>query len=139
MNFGLFNQSQTKVEEKVRQMFPPALADVADVQIQAGDFPQSLGSSFAEMAGIHFRASLTRFGGPCLIFNGEHDKASRREEDRFAMALSIGRVQIIAVAGHACSLDQPDLFNQTIRAFGQSIGWRMRKSINDPYPISISS
>jgi len=127
------------VEEKVLQIFPPELVDVADAQIHAGVFPQSLGPSFAEMAGIDFRASLTRFGGPCLILNGEHDKASRREEEKFAMALPNGQVQIIPDAGHVCGLDQPDLYNQTIRAFGQSIGWVMRKSMDDPYRVSISS
>jgi pimeloyl-ACP methyl ester carboxylesterase len=32
-------------------------------------------------------------------------------------------LQHVAGAGHACSLDQPDAFNQALRDFAGSIGW----------------
>lgn len=123
MRRGWLKQSRAQAEEKTRRMFPPALADVAEAQLQAGVYPESLGPSFAEMAGKDFSALLARYPGPGLILNGENDSASRKGETKFAAALHQGHVQIIPGAGHACSLDQPEAYNQAVRDFAQSIGW----------------
>jgi pimeloyl-ACP methyl ester carboxylesterase len=54
MRRGWLKQSRMQAERKTRQMFPPALADVAEAQLQAGVYPEPLGPSFAEMAGVDF-------------------------------------------------------------------------------------
>jgi len=122
MQRGWLKQSRPQAEEKTRRMFPVALADVAEAQLQAGVYPEALGPAFSEMAGKDYTALLAKYQGPGLILNGENDKASRRGEAKFASALQPGRVQIVSGAGHACNLDQPEAYNQAVRAFGQVIG-----------------
>lgn len=133
MQRGWLKQSRAQAEQKTRRMFPPALADVAGAQLQAGVFPEALGPSFAEMAGKDFTIPLGTYPGPGLILNGERDSASRRGEARFRAAMQQGQVQIIPAAGHACNLDQPEAYNQAVREFGQAIGWASKGSgINQP-------
>ena len=43
MRRGWLKQSRAQAEQKTRQMFPAALADVADAQMQAGVYPEALG------------------------------------------------------------------------------------------------
>jgi pimeloyl-ACP methyl ester carboxylesterase len=123
MQRGWLKQSDAQAEQKTRRMFSPALADVAEAQLQAGVYPGALGPSFAEMAGKDFAALLAEYPGPCLILNGERDRASRRGEVRFIATLQQGQAQIVPGAGHACNLDQPEAYNQAVRDFAQSIGW----------------
>jgi pimeloyl-ACP methyl ester carboxylesterase len=123
MRSGWLTQSRAKAEQKVRRLFPPSLADVAEAQLQAGVYPDALGPSFAEMAGRDFAARLSRYPGPSLILNGERDRTSRKGEKLFIAAQRDGRVRIVPGAGHACSIDQPEIYNQSIREFAMSIGW----------------
>jgi pimeloyl-ACP methyl ester carboxylesterase len=127
IQIGWLQPSRAQAEQKVRQMFPRALSAAAEAQIQAGVFPESLGSSFAELAGKDFTTSLARYPGPGLILNGEKDKISRKREKQFVSAMLKGQLKIIPNAGHACSMDQPEAFNQAVRDFGQSIGWLRRE------------
>ena len=123
MQRGWLKMKREQAEQKVRRMFPPALADAADAQLQAGVYPGPLGASYAGMAGRDFRAILGRYPGPSLILNGEKDSASRRGENKFASTARQGSVQTILGAGHACNLDQPEKYNQAVRDFARSIGW----------------
>jgi len=123
MRRGWLKQSHARAEQKTRRMFPSALADVAEAQLQAGVYPGALGPSFAEMANKDFAALLAEYPGPFLILNGERDRASRRGEARFLATLREGQTQIVPGAGHACNLDQPEAYNQAVRNFAQSIGW----------------
>lgn len=123
MQRGWLKQSHAQAEEKTRRMFPSALSDVAEAQMQAGVYPESLGPSFAEMAGKDFTIPLARYRGPGLILNGESDTASRRGEAKFVAAMHEGHLQVVQGAGHACNLDQPEAYNQAVRDFGQTIGW----------------
>jgi pimeloyl-ACP methyl ester carboxylesterase len=123
MRRGWLKQSRAQAEQKTRRMFPAALAEVAEAQLQAGVYPEPLGPSFAEMAGKDFTVLLARYPGPGLILNGERDSASRRGAAKFAAVLRQGRVQTIPAAGHACNLDQPEAYNQAVRDFARSIGW----------------
>jgi pimeloyl-ACP methyl ester carboxylesterase len=123
MRRGWLTQNRAKAEQKVRRLFPPSLADVAEAQLQAGVYPNALGPSFAEMAGRDFAALLSRYPGPSLILNGERDRTSRKGEKPFVAAQRDGRVAVVPGAGHACSIDQPESYNQALREFAQSIGW----------------
>ncbi len=123
MRRGWLKLSREKAEQKTRRVFPPALADVADAQIQAGVYPDALGAAFAGMAHQDFSAHLAEFPGPVLILNGANDSASRRGAAQFVDAARNGRLQTLAGAGHACSFDQPDAFNQAVRDFARTIGW----------------
>ena len=123
MGRGWIKLGKEKSEARVRRMFPPALADVAEEQIRAGVYPDALGPSYAEMANKDFSAALAEYSGPSLILNGERDASTRKGEAKFLAAARNGRVQIIADAGHPCNLDQPEKYNQTVREFARSIGW----------------
>lgn len=123
MRRGWLRQSRAQAEAKTRRLFPPSLADVADAQLQAGVYPDALGPAFAEMAGRDFTRDLAGYRGPALILNGERDAASRRGEARFLAASHSGRVQVLADAGHACNLDQPEAYNRAVAEFARAIGW----------------
>lgn len=123
MTRGWLKLSRARAEQKTRRLFPPALADVAEQQLQAGLYPEALGPSLSEMARTDFIALIREYPGPSLILNGQQDRASRRGEARFVAALRQGRVRILADAGHACSLDQPEAYTQAVRDFAESIGW----------------
>lgn len=126
MRRGWLTQSRATAEQKTRRIFPPALADVAEKQLQAGVYPQALGNALGEMARTDFPALLGQYPGPTLLLNGERDATSRRGEARFLAALQRGRAQMVPGAGHACSLDQPEAYSQAIRDFAESIGWSGR-------------
>jgi pimeloyl-ACP methyl ester carboxylesterase len=123
MRRGWLVQSRARAEEKTRRLFGPALADVADAQLAAGVFPDALAPAFAELAGRDFAGRLAVYGGPGLILNGANDRAVRRGAARFAASLDNGTVEVVANAGHACSLDQPEAYNQAVRGFARHIGW----------------
>jgi pimeloyl-ACP methyl ester carboxylesterase len=123
MQRGWLKQSRAKAEQKTRRIFPPALADLADAQIRAGVYPDALGAAFAAMAHQDFSAHLAEYPGPSLVLNGANDSAARRGAPQFVEAARNGRLQVLAGAGHACNLDQPDAFNQAVRDFARSIGW----------------
>ena len=123
---GWLKQSPAQAEQKVRRMIPPDLADVADAQLAAGVYPDALGPSFAEMAGVDFSLLLAGYPGPVLILNGENDKNSRSGEAKFLAALPQARVQVVPGAGHACNLDNVLAYNGAILDFAASIGWRSR-------------
>lgn len=123
MRRGVLRQSRARAEQKTRRLFPPALADVAEAQLQAGVYPDALGQSFVETAGRDYVALLAQFPGPGLLLNGDRDTPSRRGEARFLAAMQRGQAQVIQDAGHACNLDQPAAYNRAVREFARAIGW----------------
>jgi pimeloyl-ACP methyl ester carboxylesterase len=121
MRRGWIKQTRERAEERTRRLFSPALADIAEEQIKAGVYPDSLGPAFAEMAGRDFQLLLADYPGPTLILNGERDAGPRAGAARFARAARRAEVATIPDAGHACSLDQPDPFNSAVRAFADKV------------------
>ena len=123
MRRGWLTQSVATSERKTRRLFPPALSDVAAEQLAAGVYPAPLGPAFAELASRDFIAPLRAYPGPCLILNGERDRPARRGAPAFAAALQNGRSELVAGAGHACSLDQHDAYTRALRSFAAEIRW----------------
>ena len=121
MRRGWLRQNRERAEDRTRRIFPPALADVADAQIKAGVFPDALGPAFAEMAGRDFQLLLADYPGPTLIVNGERDAGPRASAARFARAARRAEVAVVPGAGHACNLDQPELFNRAVREFAARV------------------
>jgi pimeloyl-ACP methyl ester carboxylesterase len=121
MQHGWLTQSRERAEQRTRKIFPAALADVADAQIRAGVYPESLGAAFAELAGRDFTALLRAYPGPCLFLNGEYDRPSRRGEAAFVAASRHGRAQVVPGARHACNLDNPDAYNAAVRGFAKGL------------------
>ena len=137
MQRGWLKLSSKKSEERVRRMFPTALADVAEEQIHAGVYPDALAPSYMQMAHRDFSAALGEYPGPSLILNGERDTSSRKGEARFLAAARQGRVQTIVDAGHACNLDQPEKYNQAVREFAQAIGWDCGNAAKPSIPSAL--
>lgn len=117
MRLGWLTQSRARAEAKTRRLFPPALADVAEAQLKEGVFPEALAPSLAALAGRAFSTALSAFPGPVLILNGERDRTARRGERRFLVESPQATSQVIAGAGHACSLDQPAAYTSAVLAF----------------------
>jgi pimeloyl-ACP methyl ester carboxylesterase len=123
MSRGWINLRKERSEARVRRMFPPALADVAEEQLHAGVYPEALAPSYMELAHRYFSALFAEYPGPSLILNGERDASTRKGEAKFLAAARNGRVQAIAGAGHACNLDQPKAYNQSLGEFAKAIRW----------------
>lgn len=121
MRRGWLKQTRERAQERIRRLFPPALADVAEEQIVAGAFPDALGPAFAEMAGRDFQLLLADYPGPTLILNGERDAGPRASAARFARSARQAEVASIPGAGHAVNLDQPEAFNRAVRAFADKV------------------
>ena len=121
MQRGWLKETRQRAEERTRRLFSPALADVAEEQLRAGVYPESLGPAFAEMAGRDFQLLLADYPGPTLILNGERDAGPRASASRFARGARQAEVATIPDAGHACNLDQPELFNRAVRAFAARV------------------
>jgi pimeloyl-ACP methyl ester carboxylesterase len=121
MQRGWLKQTRERAEARARRIFPPALAEVADAQIKAGVFPDPLGPAFAEMAGRDFQLLLADYPGATLILNGERDAGPRASASRFARGARRAEIATIADAGHACNLDQPELFNRAVRDFAAKV------------------
>lgn len=121
MRRGWLKPSRQRAEERVRRMFPPPLADAAEAQLRAGVYPEPLGPAFAEMAGRDFQLLLADYPGPTLILNGERDSGNRRSASRFARPARHATIVTLLDAGHACSLDRPEAFNQAVADFARSV------------------
>lgn len=119
MRRGLIRTSRASLERRTRRLFPESLADIADLQINDGLYPQALGPAFREMAGTDYIAKVASVACPVLIVNGEHDANARRGERAFATA-GRGTARTIAGAGHACNL-QVDAFNAVLREFATAV------------------
>lgn len=109
----------------LRSAYPP---EIAEPQIAAGFAFQALPAVYGELARRRFRPLLHTFPCPVLILNGERDRLNRRSEARQLAATQHGRLQVIAVAGHLCNLDQPAVFTAAVR------GWADAPAPPDPPP-----
>lgn len=105
-------------EKTVRGMLPP---DLAAAQIAAGFSFGALPAVYRELARQDFRALLRTYPGPTLILNGERDRPNRQGEHKLLVACQQGRLAIIADAGHACMLEQPEAFTAEVRAMAKRL------------------
>jgi len=105
-------------EKTVRGTLPPELAEA---QIAAGFSFGALPAVYRELARHDFRAMLRSYPGPTLILNGARDRPNRRGERKLLTACQHGRLAIIAGAGHACNLEQPDAFSAEVRAMAERL------------------
>jgi pimeloyl-ACP methyl ester carboxylesterase len=105
-------------EKSVREMLPPGLAEA---QLAAGFSFGAMPAVYRELARHDFRALLRTYVGPTLILNGEHDRPNRRGERKLLAACQQGRLAIVAGAGHACNLEQPEAFTAEVRAMANQL------------------
>lgn len=106
-------------ERTLRGMLSPELAAR---QIAAGFTFEAMPRAYRELARRDFRRVLHAYPGPVLVLNGERDRMNRRAEQRMLSAAQHGTAKVIADAGHACNLEQPQRFNAAVREFARVVG-----------------
>ena len=104
-----------KAEAAMRMRLPPDLAD--DILAEPPSMRGAV-DTLRRLPGRDYYGMAARYPGPILLLNGERDKVNRNEEA--AMAAAGGaRVEMVADAGHACSLTQPEAFSESVRVFAR--------------------
>src|SRR5215207_380527 len=96
-----------------RAEFLPLLEEMA-----AGVRPESLRAALLVMSGADQRDLLPRISVPTLLIWGELDARSPLSVARqFEHAVPDAKLVVIPGAGHVSNLEQPELFNDAVRAF----------------------
>ena len=93
--------------------FVPLLEEMAaDVR------PESIGTSLPLMAATDLSDMLPRIAVPTLLLWGEHDARSPLGVARqFERAVPDSELVVLPEAGHVSNLEQPEPFNEAVRAF----------------------
>ncbi|WP_225335116.1 alpha/beta fold hydrolase [Halomicrobium urmianum] len=81
----------------------------------AGFYPKQFGEAGHELAGRDFRTAFAAYPGPALVCNGRWDLLNRLGEKAHASTARDADVEVIAGAGHVCTLERPDDYVATIR------------------------
>ena len=104
-----------KGESSMRKLLPSELADeiLAEPLSMRGAV-----DSLRRIPGRDYYGMAARYPGPILLLNGERDKVNRKEEAALAAA-SGAKIEMVANAGHACSLTQPEAFSEAVRRFAR--------------------
>lgn len=99
----------------------------ATLGAEAADLPSRLLNTAAGLAsslracgtGVQdpLDVELRRIASPVLLVVGERDTKFRGEAERLAAALGDARIAVVRGAGHACHLEQPDLFVELVRGW----------------------
>lgn len=105
-------------ETSIRKKWP---AETAQMQIAAGLFPRGAAQAFLELSKYDFFQLLGGVHAPVLILNGELDRPNRKHEVAFAAKAPRARVEVVPDAGHACNLEQPEAYTESLRRFIQEI------------------
>jgi len=114
--FGaLANRMDGKAEASMRTVLPDDLAD--DILAEPLSMRGAV-DSMRDIPGRDYHGMAARYPGPILLLNGERDEVNRKEEAALAI-VGGARVEMVADAGHACSLTQPEAFSETVRAFAR--------------------
>jgi pimeloyl-ACP methyl ester carboxylesterase len=64
---------------------------------------------------------LSAIGCPVLVVSGDRDYTPVSAKEPYVAALPNARLVVIADAGHACTLEQPDQVNRVLRTFLTSV------------------
>jgi pimeloyl-ACP methyl ester carboxylesterase len=106
--------------ERSLENTPLTAAERSEIE-RAGFYPKAWARAFQAVAGRDFPARLHAYPGPVLILNGEYDRLNRRGEAALAAAAQNARIAAVENAGHLCSLEQPEAFSKSIRAFAREV------------------
>jgi pimeloyl-[acyl-carrier protein] methyl ester esterase len=85
--------------------------------------PAAIGSLWASLVARDFRPLLGRIRQPTLIVHGAHSQLYGGATARhLAGVLPDAEVIEFAASGHAPQIEEPEKFNETVRAFAASLG-----------------
>ena len=97
------------------------LADWASFEFCRND-PAIIGAVWASLVKQDFRDMLGRIEQPTLIVHGAHSQLyGARTAEHLVRVLPDARAVEFAESGHAPQIEQPDLFNQTLREFAAGL------------------
>jgi pimeloyl-ACP methyl ester carboxylesterase len=84
--------------------------------------PAAVGTLWASLVGEDFRPMLRRVRQPTLVIHGAQSHLYGSDTaDHLVRALPNARAVMFERSGHAPHLEQPDLFNETLREFAASV------------------
>jgi pimeloyl-ACP methyl ester carboxylesterase len=84
--------------------------------------PAAIGALWASLAHEDFRPLLARIGQPTLVVHGAQSHLyGSGTADHLVAALPDARAVAFHHSGHAPHLEQPELFNRTLKAFAASL------------------
>lgn len=103
-----------KSAEAIQRLAP---SDISEPMLAAGLSTRGAAQAFWHLPGRDYHAMLANYRGPILILNGERDHENRKSESHALASWPQARVEVIADAGHACAISQPDRFTAAVRRF----------------------
>jgi pimeloyl-ACP methyl ester carboxylesterase len=101
--------------------FRKSYPDWAEEMVAAGYHRRGYIEGLRAATKRRWHEQLIAFSRPVLVLNGERDRMSGREQDRFVAHVPNARLQVIQGAGHLANLDQPVAFNAAVRDFARSV------------------
>ncbi|MEA3017936.1 MAG: hypothetical protein QOI38_2658 [Sphingomonadales bacterium] len=97
-------------------------ADWASFEFARND-PEAVGKLWGSLVGQDMRALLKRIRQPTLIIHGAHSQLyGATTAEHLARVLPDAEAIEFAASGHAPHIEEPERFNDTIRAFAESLG-----------------
>lgn len=112
----LAKRLEPKAVESLKKLAPP---EIADEMLSEGVSMRGAASAFRQIPGRDYRGMLASYPGPVMVLNGERDKPNRDEEDDLLASRPDAEIVTIEDAGHACSVTQPEVFNEHVRRFAR--------------------
>lgn len=98
-----------------------AMADWASFEFARND-PAAIGSIWSSLVEQDFRPDLARIAQPTLVIHGAHSQLyGPGTADHLVRALPNARAVRFDRSGHAPHMEEPELFNRTIRDFAASL------------------
>jgi pimeloyl-ACP methyl ester carboxylesterase len=98
-----------------------AMAEWAGAQFARND-PAAIGALWSSLVGADFRPLLPRIAQPTLVVHGAQSHLYGADTaDHLVAALPDAKAVEFAESGHAPHLEQPELFNRTLRDFAASL------------------
>ncbi len=91
--------------------------------INSGFYYKVIPDVIKQMKGHNFLNYILKYNKPVLILNGEKDRIFRTHENLYNETLRESKLVIIKRAKHVCNLETPEIFNEHLRAFADSLNW----------------
>jgi pimeloyl-ACP methyl ester carboxylesterase len=98
-------------------------AEISEPVIKAGFYHSAVTGLEKEIGGRNFLTGLKSYTKPVLIVNGEKDRVFRKDIKLYQENLVSPEVLTIKDAGHMCSVDAPEEFNNHLITFADSLRW----------------
>lgn len=125
---SVVEQSEQPAQQMVKEWLPTLFSDTTPAEvvgyvarIMADFHPQGMRVMARAFAEADLRPVLPHISAPTLLIYGEKDtRAPRKVAEDMQAAIPHASLVFVEGAGHMVSLEAPDLFSDTVRAFCQA-------------------